>query len=486
MENDAGERLGKKGPDFVSSFLHWKKEDGRLYLLLGDFSVQFGQGLICWQGMSFGMGSDLVAIKRQGLAVRPYQSVGESRFMRGVAVGAVNTDWSWDVFVSRNPQTATVYKTDDERVGFRQLDASGYHRTLGEVAKKNAVDEYTLGGSLRRVYGWGRAGLNLATRTWSIPKFIPTESPDSIWNRRVSNASIDLSFTRRRLHGFGEWAIGGKGKFAAVGGALLVIDRRIDISLHARMIGSGFQSVDGDALQRSTSGAGEKGFYAQLRFRINDRNSLDVYTDRYLIQEFPTSWPTQFMGSVQGWRWQFQPDKKNMIYVRFQSVQREQEGYADGIMRGVQSRNQYNIRLHGQFFISESSRVQIRLENVFFSHGNSWPKKGFLTYLEWGYGSAATSFRADLRLMWVSTDGWDARVYAYERDVMYKVGFPAFSGTKWRGYANFSIPAGKKTMIWIRIAIDKLIELQAVTENDNPIRSELTFQIRYQWARDAR
>jgi hypothetical protein len=265
-----------------------------------------------------------------------------------------------------------------------------------------------------------------------------------------------------------------------------VIDRRIDISLHARMIGSGFQSVDGDALQRSTSGAGEKGLYAQLRFRINDRNSLDVYTDRYLIQEFPTSWPTQFMGSVQGWRWQFQPDKKNMIYVRFQSVQREQEGYADGIMRGVQSRNQYNIRLHGQFFISESSRVQIRLENVFFSHGNSWPKKGFLTYLEWGYGSAATSFRADLRLMWVSTDGWDARVYAYERDVMYKVGFPAFSGTKWRGYANFSIPAGKKTMIWIRIAIDKLIELQAVTENDNPIRSELTFQIRYQWARDVR
>ena len=486
MENDAGERLGKKGPDFVSSFLHWKKEDGRLYLLLGDFSVQFGQGLTCWQGMSFGMGSDLVAIKRQGLAVRPYQSVGESRFMRGVAVGAVNTDWSWDVFVSRNPQTATVYKMDDERVGFRQLDASGYHRTLGEVAKKNAVDEYTLGGSLRRVYGWGRAGLNLATRTWSIPKFIPTELPDSIWNRRVSNASVEGSFTRGRLHGFGEWAIDGKGKFATVGGALLVIDRRIDISLHARMIGSGFQSVDGDALQRSTSGAGEKGFYAQLRFRINDRNSLDVYTDRYLIQEFPTSWPTQFMGSVQGWRWQFQPDKKNMIYVRFQSVQREQEGYADGIMRGVQSRNQYNIRLHGQFFISESSRVQIRLENVFFSHGNSWPKKGFLTYLEWGYGSAATSFRADLRLMWVSTDGWDARVYAYERDVMYKVGFPAFSGTKWRGYANFSIPAGKKTMIWIRIAIDKLIELQAVTENDNPIRSELTFQIRYQWARDAR
>jgi len=483
MENDAGERLGKKGPDFVSSFLHWKKADGKLYLLLGDFSVQFGQGLICWQGMSFGMGSDLVAIKRQGLAVRPYQSVGESRFMRGLAVGGASTDWSWDVFVSRNPQTATVYKTDDDRVGFRQLDASGYHRTHGEVAKKNAVDEFTLGGSLRRVYGWGRAGLNLATRAWSIPKFTPTESPDSIWDRRVSNAGVDVSFTRGRLHGFSEWAIDGKGKFAAVGGALMVIDRRIDISLHARMIDSGFQSVDGDALQRSTSGAGEKGFYAQLRFRINDRNSLDVYTDRYMIQEFPTSWPTQFMGRVQGWRWQFQPDKKKLIYVRFQSTQREQREDTDGVMRGVQGRTQYNIRLHGQLFVSESSRFQIRLENVFFRYGNNWPKKGFLTYLEWGYGNSATSLRADLRLMWVSTDGWDARVYAYERDVMYKVGFPAFSGNKWRGYANFSIPAGKRTTIWLRIAIDKSIELQSVTDIGSPIRSELTFQIRYQWAR---
>jgi hypothetical protein len=266
----------------------------------------------------------------------------------------------------------------------------------------------------------------------------------------------------------------------------LVIDRRIDISLHARMIGSGFQSVDGDALQRSTSGAGEKGFYAQLRFRINDRNSLDVYSDRYMIQEFPASWPTQFIGRVQGWRWQFQPDKKNLIYLRFQSVQRDQEGYSDGVMRGVQRRDQYNIRLHGQFFINESSRLQIRFENVLFRSGNSWPEKGFLTYLEWGYGGAATSLRVDLRLMWVSTDGWDARVYAYERDVMYKVGFPAFSGTKWRGYANFSIPAGNKTMIWLRIAIDKSIELQSVTGINSPIRSEMTVQIRYQWARGGR
>ena len=71
MENDAGERFGTRGPDFLSAFLQFKQDGGRLRVLLGDYSVQFGQGLICWQGMSFGMGTDLVGIKRQGLTVRP-------------------------------------------------------------------------------------------------------------------------------------------------------------------------------------------------------------------------------------------------------------------------------------------------------------------------------------------------------------------------------------------------------------------------------
>ncbi len=486
MESDAGETAIRRGPDFFSGFIQWRNERGRASWLLGDYSVQLGQGLICWQGMTFGIGADLTAVKRQGLSIRPYQSVGESRFMRGVALSVNKRNWNGMLFLSGNRQTATLYSLGDGSQGFRQVDASGYHRTQAEHQKKDALLEYTLGSRLSKTTAWGSIAVNLIGRQWSISKFIPAAvGVDTSWMRSVGNMSIDASYTRGNLHAFSEIAVDGSGVGAAVLGLVAVLDRRVDFSAHMRCIGIDFRSVDGQAFQQSAVGKGERGFFTQMRLRVSEKQQIDLFADLYESPEPGFRVGVPFYGLVRGLRWQYQPDKRNGIYLRWQIIQRARDA-GDDPMPAVRTLITRSLRLHGQFSLGDRASLSLRAEQLKLMHQGVKDEEGFLAYLEWSRSNTSSGLEGNFRVTWVSTEGWDSRIYAYERDVQYKMGFPAFYGQMLRFYLNLSVPLGLKTKFWIKLSADKNIENQYFVINKGSVQPHFTFQIRHQWSGGAR
>ena len=87
-EKDAGEPFfkgaQKNGFDFYSAHCFIKNLGKIKSIALGDFSLNIGQGLIQWQSIAFNKGADVVSIKRQGQVLKPYTSIGETDFQRGV------------------------------------------------------------------------------------------------------------------------------------------------------------------------------------------------------------------------------------------------------------------------------------------------------------------------------------------------------------------------------------------------------------------
>lgn len=485
LESDAGEALVRHGPDFISGFLQWDRGAGKMKVMVGDYSVQLGQGLICWQGMTFGAGSEVAAVKRQGMAVRPYQSVGESRFMRGLALGRSTSSWVWDLFGSRREQSATTYRLSDGRAGFRSIDASGYHRTPTEWSKKNAVTELTAGGRIGKLFSGGRINVNVLGRSWSLSRFQLSElnKRDTSWYRGVWNLGVDFSLTRGSWHVFGESALDALGRPATVVGAVIVLDRRVDLSVHLRGIGMGFQSVEGQAFQQLSAGRSERGQYMQVRVRLSESQIMDAFVDGYRVPEAGPAVSAPSVGWMRGIRWQYQPDKKNMLYVRYQSIGREYDG-EQRPLPSMYTRSTRSVRIHGQFNLSDNSSLSWRTEWVKVRRSVLASESGFLSYLEWRK-EIAGRIGMDLRGMWVSTDGWDSRVYAYERDVLYKVGFPAFSGELIRGYLNVSVAVGRRSMIWGRVFIEKSIDDQIVNQFGSPLQTGFTLQFRHQWGGEA-
>ncbi len=481
VEKDAGEPWWRKGPDFWSLHFKWTGRRGMSWLV-GDYAIQLGQGLACWQSMGFGAGAELTAIKQQALTIRPYQSVGESRFMRGVAVGKTIGSWQWTAFLSSNPQTATLYDWEGGGKVFRQVDASGLHRTAGERVKKNILNEYTVGGRVGRQYRSGRIFFNLVTRGWSLPRLGDVDwiSPERI----RFNATVDLSITRGPVHAFGEWAIDGAGRGAALTGMVFSVGRAVDLALHMRAVGVGYRSVDGQIFQQATRVDAERGVFAQFRWRLSGATTLDAFSDQFSLPRAGNT-DLSLVGVINGLRLEYRPDKRSAFYIRMQTTRREKEAKG-GVLSGVYTHRFLSVRLHGEFPLISNLSMALRAEQVRVNGDAPSTEWGFLTFVEFRYKPPSSAWGIDLRCMWVSTASWESRIYAYERDVLYKTGFPAFSGNLARAYLNCAVPMGRKTMGWIRYEFSKIFVNQLLNMAVPPISDGLTLQVRFVLGDDPR
>jgi len=87
MEKDAGEQFSfepkkrKWGADFTSFHFLLKSKSRFETIAIGDYQMQFGQGLIMGAGFNPGKGSETITtIRRSNTGVLPYSSVLESVF----------------------------------------------------------------------------------------------------------------------------------------------------------------------------------------------------------------------------------------------------------------------------------------------------------------------------------------------------------------------------------------------------------------------
>ncbi len=80
MQKDPGEQwfrgAEKQGFDFYSAHAAIKNHGALAALILGDYTVNMGQGLVNWQAQAFGKSAGVMNVERQGDLLRPYASAG--------------------------------------------------------------------------------------------------------------------------------------------------------------------------------------------------------------------------------------------------------------------------------------------------------------------------------------------------------------------------------------------------------------------------
>ena len=140
-EKDAGEQFFKgaqrHGFDFYSAHFFMRNLGIIKSLAVGDFTVNFGQGLTQWGSLAFKKGPDVLNIKRQSDVLRPYNSAGEIAFNRGIGITLQKNNWEATGFASYRKVDANF---NVDTLNFEDfvssLQTSGYHRTASEVADK--------------------------------------------------------------------------------------------------------------------------------------------------------------------------------------------------------------------------------------------------------------------------------------------------------------------------------------------------------------
>jgi hypothetical protein len=160
LEKDAGEQMiwdpstHRYGADFFSFHAQLQNRGRWRNLVLGDYQMQIGQGLVSSAGFSPGKGAETITTtRRSNLGIRPYTSVLESGFFRGAAATyELSPQWLLTGFYSltrRDGRLLSQVDTLENQGDFiNSLQASGLHRTSLEVQAKGGVRMQDLGGNL--------------------------------------------------------------------------------------------------------------------------------------------------------------------------------------------------------------------------------------------------------------------------------------------------------------------------------------------------
>jgi hypothetical protein len=486
-DKDAGESFGRgaqrMGFDFYTLHLFLRKLGVVRELALGDFTVNMGQGLVQWQGMAFGKGTDAAGIKRQSSVLRPYHSAGEYNFNRGAGVTIQKGKLSCTFFLSSRKLDARVSKDTTTNLSvITSVITSGYHRTEKEIATRNILAQQTAGCNISWNNNSWNAGINYITYRFEIPFEIKTQPYNqyAINGKGWSNYSVDYAYTLQQVHFFGEIAADRNRHVAFVNGLVASVDPRVDLSIVHRCIVKEYQAVNGNAFTENTEPTNEKGLFAGITLRPAGRWRIDGYADLFVFAWLKFNSDAPSSGDDYQVQVSYVPDKRTEIVCRYRS-ENKMINMSDeiGVLKqaGVQTRQ--NIRMQVHTHLTAAIMIRNRAEAVWFRSENNHDETGFLIYTDVVYKPMTKPYSGILRFQYFETDSYNSRIYAYENDVLYSFSVPAFSGAGCKYYIVLQYDFTKKISCWLKWSHTTYKELSLFESSNQIPVMDWRVQIRY-------
>lgn len=520
LESDPGEAFrwdpdtATYGYDYVS--MHAAVMDvGRIdALVVGDFIAEFGQGVALWRASGFGKGPDAVGGPgRVGRGIRPYGSVDENNFFRGAALSlSLTPRLVATAFASRRTLDASLGVPDSLDLAdpdlppgaldgtiVTSLSVDGLHRTERELERKDALGETLVGAAAeyRLTTGRvdGRAGVVATHGRYDDPLGQGTR-PDNRFGFAGDRATTISAYADARTRAsqfFGEVARGAGGGVGAVAGAGTDLGGGAELLLVGRHYGRDFTTLHGYPFgERNGVGNGETGLYVGMRLRPSRTWTANVYYDQYRFDWLRFNVPRPSVGHEALALVEHRPSRYARVYVQARTETREASrdvanGVPGSVVGGLADETRATLRLHGEWDASRRLRLRARVEGARFhtSDADDEPLTGALVYQDVRYELVPRRLRVDARLTLFRTDGYDARLFAFENDLAGVFAIPPLSGRGARGYMLLRATPLDALVIEAKLATTWLRGVRSIgsgaQEVDGDRVSDLGVQVRYRF-----
>ena len=461
-EKDAGEQFfkgnQKQGFDFYSAHFFARNIGVIKSLAIGDYTVNMGQGLVQWMSLAFKKGPDILSIKREADILRPYNSVGEINFHRGVGITLAKNNWEATLFASYKAVDANFAigdTTNNQDDYITSLQISGFHRTKSELADKGVQKQLAFGGNVSRSYKNFHVGLNGIQYKLKYPLQKQAEPYNlyALSGKNFGNYSTDYSYTHKNFHFFGEAAITDKKYTAFVNGLLISTAGNVDMSFVYRNISHGYQSLYTNAFTENTYPTNEKGLFSGISIKVTDAWRIDAYVDMYKFPWIKYRVNAPSTGSDYLAQITYKPSKLLEIYTRLKTERKSINYNPDELpLSPVIAQPRQNWRTQFSYRLSPSFTLKSRTESVWFGKKEKAAEQGFLLYADVSFKPLLKPFAANIRLQYFETEGYNSRLYAYENDVLYSFSIPVYYGKGYRYYINVNYDINRSVTLWARIA----------------------------------
>ncbi|QNF35553.1 helix-hairpin-helix domain-containing protein [Adhaeribacter swui] len=499
-EKDAGEQLiwdkntRRYGLDFYSAHLQLYNQGKFKTLALGDYQVQFGQGLLLAGGFAVGKGAETItALRRSNLGIRPYTSVLESTFFRGGAFTYKLGAWEVTTFYSRknldgNVQTGNdtiITQTEEIDDSFSSIQATGFHRTLTEINSKHRIAEQVIGGNV--IFRDQKTPLTIgvtALRTQYSAARQPLQRQYNQFDftgQQLTNVGTHYSYNWQNLNFFGETARSASGGWGTINGLLASLSAQVETSILYRNYGRNFHSFYGNAFGENTRNNNERGWYFGLKVKPLAQWELTAYHDIFTFPWLKYRVDAPSSGHESLVRLQYKPTKTAVLYAQFRT---ENKGRNAPVITQqidfVSPAIRHSFLLYLDYTPMPKLNLRSRVQKSTFTLEGKATQGYFM----------AQDLNLDLRKWQFSTryglfdtDDYDNRQYSIERDVLYAFSVPALSGIGTHYYFLTQFKAGAHLDFWVKYAATQYRRQKTIGSGLEEIqgnqREDVRLQMRY-------
>jgi hypothetical protein len=491
FEKDHGEAVqfkdGQNGFDFYSAHFMLDNQGPFRRIIVGDFQLQVGQGLIYGAGFNPGKGAETVnTIKRNTIGLRPYTSVLESGFFRGAGVAIPIGNFEVSAFYSYFLQDASV-RSDTTFTDFDEYVSSiqftGLHRTASELAARKTITENSFGGyvtyqPLRRLQ-LGAAALNTH---YSIPILRTPNTYNQFEFSGQQNTVVSTfgSYLWQNFNFFGEVARSSSGGVGAVGGMIASLTSTIDLAMSLRSYDRDFHSFYANGFGEGSRNINEKGIYWGIRYRPSSKYMLAAYYDKFSFPwlRFRAEAPTE------GYEWlgrfTYKPTRNIVTFIQMREEQKEENYIPDGSnLVTVEPRVKRNYIFNIDYSFNRNLSMKTRVQTSTFDAVDRFTT-GYAIIQD--VNASFGKFVLSTRMALFETEDFDNRQYVFERDVLFAFSIPAYNGVGMRTYAMLQYKMNRNINWWVRWARFSYTDRNTVGSSgeriDGPLRTEVKVMAR--------
>ncbi|MCM1031817.1 MAG: helix-hairpin-helix domain-containing protein [Oscillibacter sp.] len=444
LENDPGEayftKYQKTGFDFCSVYAALSTERWMKRLILGDYRLQWGQGLVAWSGFASGKSAVALGNEKSARGITPYTSTDENNFLRGIALSLqpfpnLNTE----VFFSGKKTDGNILETDrlsEEDILTASLYQSGYHRNENECEKKHTLKEWTTGASVNWNTPYFKTGLHVLYYHFKpgigIGDKLYQQYNDDGQNRLLTGIDYKTGF--RSLYFFGETAWSEKREVATLNGIRYSGSSRVALALLYRRYAKGYISRYAGGFGEYSNTSNEEGIYLGMDLNLIKKLKLNVYYDhfRFFSARYNSTVPASGDEISVNMSYEYSLGE-HIFRLKYEEKPEDWKGE----IKATAWRKKLELRYQLGIKCNTFMELRTRLDWMHYIKADK-RENGYMIYQDLIYSRPAGNLKMQFRLAYFNTDSYNSRIYSYEHNVLYGYSFPAYYDRGIRTYLNLN------------------------------------------------
>lgn len=457
--------------DYYSAQLTLRNISFVQQLTLGDYRLNFGEGLAIGQGFSLSYLNNDAILKNRNFGIKPHRSSTEYGYNRGIAANLKL--WNTDLFLF-----ASIDKIDYSG----SILTTGLHRTESEITKKDSNLARMFGSHLNYEY----KGLQLGTT------FLYYDYRDSIKHNSsqyqqyyfsgIQNSvlSVNASYLYKRLRFFAEGAMSQNKAKAFLCGAQINLAYKTLLSFSLRNYDKDYQNFYANSIGVQSRVANEQGFNINFSHRLNSNLSYYLAADffRFPFQTYISQEGAMGM-KIRG-EVNYNPNDKIHLRLTYKFNNRQED---------VDLENEtilhYNILQQLQFYLQAQLTENFYLHSrTGYSHTHTFSSNkdnGYYFLVEGIYKPKDFPLQLNLRYAYFDTKNYDNRFSVYEYNLPMNYSVASLYDVGHRGYLFCKINLTKKIDLSLRYAATLFTEKEEISSGNDQIphshKQEVGFQI---------